>query len=77
VQGWSSTVAPFVQDKYRTDASDSASTGAGTSGTGTQQNIGAWFVRDSNQVPAPATLSLVGFGLASIWISRRKRAAKA
>ena len=42
----------------------------------TNAALGAWFVRDAIQVPVPATLSLFGLGLASIWISRRKRAAK-
>jgi hypothetical protein len=34
--------------------------------------VGAWFVRDTAQVPAPATLTLFGLGLASLWMTRRK-----
>ncbi len=36
--------------------------------------IGAWFYRDATQVPAPATLTLFGLGIASLGIFRRKRA---
>ncbi len=39
-------------------------------------SLGAWFVRDANQVPVPATLSLFGLGVASMWIARRKLDAK-
>jgi hypothetical protein len=34
---------------------------------------GGWFFRDANTVPTPATLSLFGLGLGSMWISRRKK----
>ncbi|MCB1705221.1 MAG: PEP-CTERM sorting domain-containing protein [Halioglobus sp.] len=37
---------------------------------------GAWFVRPAAQVPAPATLALLGMGLAALGVFGRKRAAK-
>ncbi|WP_279243836.1 PEP-CTERM sorting domain-containing protein [Candidatus Litorirhabdus singularis] len=39
-------------------------------------SAGAYFVRDAESVPAPATLTLLGLGLVSLWMNRRKRGAK-
>ncbi|MCX2979460.1 PEP-CTERM sorting domain-containing protein [Halieaceae bacterium IMCC14734] len=44
--------------------------------TYTRNDIGAWFVRDAAPVPAPTTLTLLGLGLISLGINRRKRGAK-
>lgn len=86
VRGWSSTrfdpdhsYAPFVG--YTTiDFPDRASTDTvpfednDTIPSAEGATTGVWFVRDTSQVPTPTTLALFGLGLASMWISRRKRA---
>lgn len=88
VRGWSSTrydsehsYAPFAGDTTYDQIPDRVSTDAvpfddnDTIPSDIGTTTGAWFVRDVSQVPAPATLALLGLGLAGIWMSRIKKQA--
>lgn len=57
---------------------DFASTASYVGRDSTSEERGAWFYRDrATQAPAPHTLSLFGLGMASLWMSRRKKQAAA
>ena len=89
VRGWSSTpsaairpgrpraYSPVMRDAFGVQVFPDAATTAGSNGVvSASGTFGAWMVRPATPVPLPATLSLFCLGLATMWVTRRKRGAK-
>tara|TARA_R110002072_G_scaffold123352_2_gene258609 strand:+ start:2092 stop:2772 length:681 start_codon:yes stop_codon:yes gene_type:complete len=83
--GWSSTrdprsnvaaYTPFMRYSIDPRLTDSVDSSLPFNMSIPRQDIGAWFFRDASQVPSSATLTLFSLGMASLWMTRRKRGAK-
>jgi hypothetical protein len=62
-----------VDDSLVFGPGDVVSTAVTTSPSFGSLTIGAWFVRDANQVPTPATIPLLGIALAALGFSRKRK----